>query len=172
MATPAPCVRYDADTRAHPLSLSFPVRRSIRYVGGGGKCGRGSALSGGQLQRLLLALALVGQPSVLRLDEPMAGVDEPGQEKLNELVRRVQEENRFALVYIAALGPDETETSQGQQDMFRETDVFKYVEVADGRVWMRPRRQFRASRSSAFPLCSQPDDSARAPVLSPACRLR
>ena len=43
-----------------------------------------------------------------------------------------------ALVYIAALGPDETETSQGQQDKFPKTDVFKYVEVADGRVWMRP----------------------------------
>src|SRR5262245_21871501 len=43
-----------------------------------------------------------------------------------------------ALVYIAALGPDETETSQGQQDKVPKTDVFKYVEVADGRVWMRP----------------------------------
>jgi len=43
-----------------------------------------------------------------------------------------------ALVYIAALGPDETETSQGQQDKFPKTDVFKNVEVADGRVWMKP----------------------------------
>lgn len=43
-----------------------------------------------------------------------------------------------ALVYIAALGPDETETSQGQQDKFPKTDVFDYVEVADGRVWMKP----------------------------------
>jgi pimeloyl-ACP methyl ester carboxylesterase len=43
-----------------------------------------------------------------------------------------------ALVYIAALGPDETETSQGQQDKFPQTEVFKYVEVADGRVWVKP----------------------------------
>jgi pimeloyl-ACP methyl ester carboxylesterase len=43
-----------------------------------------------------------------------------------------------ALVYIAALGPDETETSQGQQDKFPKTDVFKHVEIAEGRVWMRP----------------------------------
>src|ERR1700761_9328704 len=42
-----------------------------------------------------------------------------------------------ALVYIAALGPDETETSQGQQDKFAKTDVFGHVEVADGRVWMK-----------------------------------
>ena len=43
-----------------------------------------------------------------------------------------------ALVYIAALGPDETETSQGQQDKFPKTDVFNQIEVADGRVWMKP----------------------------------
>jgi pimeloyl-ACP methyl ester carboxylesterase len=43
-----------------------------------------------------------------------------------------------ALVYIAALGPDETETSQGQQAKFPKTDVFNYVEVADGRVWLKP----------------------------------
>ena len=42
------------------------------------------------------------------------------------------------LVYICALGPDETETSQGQQDKFPRTDVFNYVEVAGGRVWMTP----------------------------------
>lgn len=43
-----------------------------------------------------------------------------------------------ALVYIAALGPDETETSQQQQDKFPKTEVFSHVEVADGRAWMRP----------------------------------
>src|SRR5437868_2100297 len=41
------------------------------------------------------------------------------------------------LVYIAALAPDETETSQSQVDQFPMTDVFSYVEVADGRLWMR-----------------------------------
>jgi pimeloyl-ACP methyl ester carboxylesterase len=42
------------------------------------------------------------------------------------------------LVYIAALAPDANETSQSQQTQFPVTDVFSYVEVADGRVWMRP----------------------------------
>src|SRR5246127_3677892 len=42
------------------------------------------------------------------------------------------------LVYIAALAPDETETLQGQQDKFPRTKVFTEIEVADGRVWMRP----------------------------------
>ena len=42
------------------------------------------------------------------------------------------------LVYIAALAPDADETSQSQHEKFPVTDVFKYVEVADGRAWMRP----------------------------------
>jgi pimeloyl-ACP methyl ester carboxylesterase len=43
-----------------------------------------------------------------------------------------------ALVYIAALAPDETETSQGQQAKFPTTDIFSQIEVADGRIWLRP----------------------------------
>jgi pimeloyl-ACP methyl ester carboxylesterase len=43
------------------------------------------------------------------------------------------------LVYIAALAPDADETSQSQQDKFPRTDVFSYVEVADGRAWMLPK---------------------------------
>ena len=44
------------------------------------------------------------------------------------------------LVYIAALAPDVDETSQSQQSKFQVTDVFSHVEVADGRVWMKPDR--------------------------------
>jgi pimeloyl-ACP methyl ester carboxylesterase len=43
-----------------------------------------------------------------------------------------------ALVYIAALAPDETETSQGQQEKFPVTDVLSHIEVADGRIWLKP----------------------------------
>jgi pimeloyl-ACP methyl ester carboxylesterase len=42
------------------------------------------------------------------------------------------------LVYIAALANDTGETSQSQQEKFPVTDMFKYVEVADGRLWMKP----------------------------------
>src|SRR5215469_2162823 len=42
------------------------------------------------------------------------------------------------LVYIAALAPDADETSQTQQSKFPRTDVFSHIEVADGRIWLRP----------------------------------
>jgi pimeloyl-ACP methyl ester carboxylesterase len=55
------------------------------------------------------------------------------------LITHAGTDNRVAaLVYIAALAPDETETSQSQQDKFPKTDVFSHIEVADGRVWLRP----------------------------------
>jgi pimeloyl-ACP methyl ester carboxylesterase len=42
------------------------------------------------------------------------------------------------LVYIAALAPEADETSQSQQEEFPQTDVFKAVEISDGRIWLRP----------------------------------
>ena len=58
-------------------------------------------MSGGQFQRLLVAFALVGSPNVLLLDEPTAGVDEPGQEQLNELVHRLQEDRGLTVLFIS-----------------------------------------------------------------------
>jgi len=55
------------------------------------------------------------------------------------LITHAGTDNRVAaLVYIAALAPDETETSQSLQQKFPVTDVFSHIEVADGRIWLRP----------------------------------
>jgi len=59
------------------------------------------SLSGGQFQRLLIAFALMGDPDVLLLDEPTAGVDEPGQERLNELIQRLQVERKLTVLLIS-----------------------------------------------------------------------
>lgn len=81
--------RDDVSAALHRVDLGFEAEKPI------------GALSGGQFQRLLVALALVGRPTVLLLDEPTAGVDEPGQEKLNELVRRVQTEQGLTVLLIS-----------------------------------------------------------------------
>ena len=57
--------------------------------------------SGGQFQRLLLAFALLGRPNVLLFDEPTSGVDEPGEERLYEMIRRVQQVERLTLLLIS-----------------------------------------------------------------------
>ena len=52
-------------------------------------------LSGGQFQRLLLACAFLGRPSVLLFDEPTAGVDERGEDMLYETIHRMQVEQQL-----------------------------------------------------------------------------
>ncbi len=59
------------------------------------------ALSGGQFQRLMVAVALVGKPSILLLDEPTAGVDLPGQETMNETLERLRGEQGLTVLVIS-----------------------------------------------------------------------
>ena len=49
------------------------------------------SLSGGQLQRALIARALVSEPEVLFLDEPLASIDAESREVLLETLRRLGE---------------------------------------------------------------------------------
>ncbi len=48
------------------------------------------ALSGGELQRVLLALALEPVPHMLILDEPMSGVDVEGMQRLKEMLDEIR----------------------------------------------------------------------------------
>lgn len=44
----------------------------------------------------------------------------------------------IGLVYIAALAPDAGETSQSVIQKYPNTEIFNYVEAADGRLWIKP----------------------------------
>ena len=59
------------------------------------------SLSGGQFQRLLVAFALIGRPSVLLFDEPTANVDEAGQESLGETIHKIQRDHGLTLLLIS-----------------------------------------------------------------------
>jgi len=41
--------------------------------------------------------------------------------------------------FTLALAPDADESSQTQQSKFPKTVVFSHIEVADGRIWLRPQ---------------------------------
>ena len=79
------------------------IARALSLVGLSDRTSRQSvgALSGGEFQRLLVAFALIGRPNVLLLDEPTAGVDEPGQERLNDLAQRLQREHGLTVLLIS-----------------------------------------------------------------------
>src|SRR5713101_10113892 len=82
----------------------------------------------GDVATLLRTLGRVSSPAIL-----------VGHSYGGSIITAAGTDDRVAgLVYIAALAPDESETSQSQQNQFPKTDVFSYIEVADGRVWLRP----------------------------------
>ena len=58
-------------------------------------------LSGGQLQKLLLAFALLGDPPVLLVDEPTASLDELAEEQIYERLERLGRERNLAVVLIS-----------------------------------------------------------------------
>jgi zinc/manganese transport system ATP-binding protein len=60
-----------------------------------------SDMSGGERQRLLLAQALIGEPKLLLLDEPLISLDARHQEVAIEVVRKVCRERNLTVLFSA-----------------------------------------------------------------------
>src|SRR3989344_9563279 len=57
-------------------------------------------LSGGQLQRVLIAYALIDHPDVLLFDEPTAGVDIGGEETIYSLIEKLHAKTGLTILLI------------------------------------------------------------------------
>jgi zinc transport system ATP-binding protein len=60
-----------------------------------------ATLSGGETQRVLLARALLGNPQLLFLDEPIQGVDVVGQNELYDLISRLRDEHNCGILMVS-----------------------------------------------------------------------
>jgi len=60
-----------------------------------------TALSGGQMQRVLLARALLNRPQVLMLDEPTQGLDQPGEAAFYRLIEEVRAQTGCAVLMVS-----------------------------------------------------------------------
>jgi zinc transport system ATP-binding protein len=58
-------------------------------------------ISGGELQRVLLALAMQPEPELLLLDEPAAGIDVKGQEQFYDLIGRLNRERGTTILLVS-----------------------------------------------------------------------
>jgi len=58
-------------------------------------------LSGGELQRVLIAFALLGGPNVLLFDEPTSGVDISAEETVYALISKLKEEKDLTIIFIS-----------------------------------------------------------------------
>jgi zinc transport system ATP-binding protein len=58
-------------------------------------------ISGGQFQKVLIAFALLGEPNVLLFDEPTASLDELAEERVYELVERLQQERHLTVLLVS-----------------------------------------------------------------------
>jgi len=58
-------------------------------------------LSGGELQRVLLAIATTPTPNLLILDEPVSGVDKNGIKDFYELVSKLKKDNDISIILVS-----------------------------------------------------------------------
>lgn len=60
-----------------------------------------ASLSGGQLQRVLIAFSLLDDPELLFLDEPTEGVDAPGERTFYEIISDVHRHHRLTVILVS-----------------------------------------------------------------------
>ncbi|MET7637933.1 metal ABC transporter ATP-binding protein [Streptomyces sp. NPDC005438] len=82
------------------------VHGALELVGMADRAGDSvNALSGGQHQRVLIARALAGEPELLIMDEPLAGVDLVSQRVLADALRAQVSRGASVLLVLHELGP-------------------------------------------------------------------
>jgi iron(III) transport system ATP-binding protein len=100
-----------------------------------------SRLSGGQQQRIAFARAVVAEPEVLLLDEPLSNLDAALREQMRSELRKFQERLGITTVYVTH---DQAE-ALSMSDRIAVMEGGRFVEIgAPEELYDRPRKGFTA----------------------------
>jgi ABC-type Mn2+/Zn2+ transport system ATPase subunit len=112
-----------------PLREKKRIREVLNQVGLPHLANRSFfSLSGGQKQRILIARALMVDPKIMILDEPLSGVDEESRRSITDLLIKLTRENGLAVVF----------SSHDLEMVQRVAD--RIVRVDKGKVWLEERK--------------------------------
>ncbi|KRG70064.1 molybdenum ABC transporter ATP-binding protein [Pseudoxanthomonas dokdonensis] len=86
----------------HPSAAGFEMDDVVELLGIAGLLARRTRnLSGGEAQRVALGRALLSQPSLLLMDEPLSALDQARREELIPYLQRVRDHTRLPIVYVS-----------------------------------------------------------------------
>lgn len=93
-------LRYGMKRAANPAS-EYEFNELIRLLGLGSMLDRNpNSLSGGQQQRVAIGRALLMQPSMLLMDEPLSALDAKNKAEILPYLERLHQELQIPLVYV------------------------------------------------------------------------
>jgi putative spermidine/putrescine transport system ATP-binding protein len=132
--------------------IDTKVKEMLEIVGLGDK-GKSypSQLSGGQQQRAALARAIVTEPKVLLLDEPLSAIDALLRKSLQMEIRRIQRETDITAIFVTH---DQNE-AMVMSDMIHLLYDGKIEQSAEpAQMYARPATKFAASFIGSYNLLS------------------
>ena len=92
-------------------------------------------LSGGQQQRVLIAKAMVNNPKLLILDEPVTGIDLEMQNRFYSLLKKLNQENKITIIWAShdldAVNRFATSVACINRSMFFHGKAFEFFENPD-----------------------------------------
>jgi iron(III) transport system ATP-binding protein len=128
--------------RPNGRTIATRVERALAVTGLADYAGRSATkLSGGQQQRLALARALVVEPRVMLLDEPLSNLDATLRESMRMELKRLQRELGLTAIYVTH---DQTE-ALSMSSRIAVLDAGRIQQVGKPRdVYERPESRFVA----------------------------
>lgn len=96
-------------------------------------------LSGGQLQRVVIAMALSSKPQLLLLDEPTTALDPQTREMIIELLKKLQQKEGFKMLFV-------THDISSAKKLCEDICVIKYGSIVESgkisEVMVSPKEEY------------------------------